>query len=87
MATKRGTTNPMMPQTSVGDDACIVPGTLRRRKVCGRAMALPYNRGKRPTIRHPAISAAPRNLRGTPHIPPQPLNIFRAARRAAVHHI
>ena len=55
-------------------------GTLRRRKTRGRAMALPYNRGKRPTIRHPAISAAPL-------IPPQPLNIFRAARRAAVHHI
>ena len=43
-------------------------GTLRRRKVCGRAMALPYNRGKRPTIRHPAISAAPRIYPRNPSI-------------------
>ena len=56
-------------------------GTLRRRKVCGRAMALPYNRGKRPTIRHPAISAAPRIY------PRKPSTFFRAARRAAVHNI
>ena len=33
-------------------------GTLRRRKVCGMAMTLPYNRGKRPTIRHPAYTPA-----------------------------
>ena len=32
----------------VGDDACIVPGTLRRRKVRGRAMALPYKPGVTP---------------------------------------
>ena len=29
----RETTNPAIPQTNVGDDACIVPETPRRRKV------------------------------------------------------
>ena len=29
----REITNPAMPQTNVGDDACIVPETPRRRKV------------------------------------------------------
>ena len=56
-------------------------GTQRRRKVRGRAMALPYDRGKRPTIRHPAISAAPRIY------PRNSSTFFRAARRAAVHNI
>ena len=41
-AAKRGTAPSAVSQTSVGDDACIVPGTSRRRKVSGRAMALPY---------------------------------------------
>ena len=56
-------------------------GTLRRRKARGRAMTLPSNRGKRPTIRQPAISAAPRIS------PRNSSTFFRAARRAAVYHI
>ena len=32
-AANRETTNPAIPQTNVGDDACIVPETPRRRKV------------------------------------------------------
>ena len=32
-AANREITNPAMPQTNVGDDACIVPETPRRRKV------------------------------------------------------
>ena len=39
-AAKRGTVALMVSQTSVGDDACIVPGTLRRRKV-PRAGSIP----------------------------------------------
>ena len=41
-AANRGTAPSAVSQTSVGDDACIVPGTPRCRKACGRAMALPY---------------------------------------------
>ena len=43
-------------------------GTLRRRKARGRTMALPYNRGKCPIIRQPAISAAPRIYPRNPSI-------------------
>ena len=32
----------MLSQTHVGDDACIVPGRLRRRRVCGRDKSRPY---------------------------------------------
>ena len=38
----RETADPVTTATYVGDDACIVPRTLRHRKVPGRAMALPY---------------------------------------------
>ena len=37
-----GSRNSCVSTTPVGDDACIVPGVLRRGGVCGRAMALPY---------------------------------------------
>src|SRR5699024_9123803 len=32
IAADRENADPAMPQTPVGDDACIVPGTLRRRR-------------------------------------------------------
>ena len=41
-AANRGAAPSAISQTSVGDDARIVPGTPRRRKVSGRTMALPY---------------------------------------------
>ena len=41
-AANRGAAPSAVSQTSVGDDACIVPGTPRCRKARGRAMALPY---------------------------------------------
>ena len=37
-----GNRNLVAPQTHVGDDACIVPGTLLHRKVPGRDKSLPY---------------------------------------------
>ena len=37
-----GNRNLVAPQTYVGDDACIVPGTLLHRKVPGRDKSLPY---------------------------------------------
>ena len=36
------TTVPTAPQTYVGDDACIVPGTLRGANVRGRDKSRPY---------------------------------------------
>ena len=64
-----GWLRPCARQTSVGDDACIVPGALWYRKGPGRAMALPYksffmpgaNRGR-------AAAGSPANLAaaGTP---------------------
>ena len=37
-----GNRNLVAPQTHVGDDARIVPGTLLHRKVLGRDKSLPY---------------------------------------------
>ena len=37
-----GNRGPALQQTSVGDDACIVPGTLLHRKVPGRDKSRPY---------------------------------------------
>ena len=52
-----GKCQPHAAATPVGDDACIVPGTLRRRKVRGRAMALPYK--PRQTSRPDGMTVAP----------------------------
>ena len=41
-AANRETANLALHQTPVGDDACIVPGTLRRANAQGRDKSRPY---------------------------------------------
>ena len=84
------------PQTHVGDDACIVPGTLLHRKVPGRDKSLPYkpsehdspNRDGRnhPGVRragcpHPAAPRGGANTRGRIWNPPLRTTANAAANR------
>ena len=58
-------------QAPVGDDARIVPGTLRRRNVPGRAMALPYKPWQ--TLRPKGLAVTTRAAVGRDAlIPPDP---------------
>ena len=62
-----GNRNLVAPQTHVGDDACIVPGTLLHRKVPGRDKSLPYKPSEhdspnRDGRNHPGVRRA-----GCPH--------------------
>ena len=66
-----GNRNLVAPQTHVGDDACIVPGTPLHRKVPGRAMAIPYKPWK--TTRQTGTAATTRAIVGRDAlIPPHP---------------
>ena len=86
----RETTNPAMLQTNVGDDACIVPQTLRRRKVpilkspmCGGRERPPY--GKRENIETNQENTAPQGPAGGPW--PSPTNHGeRPANRCGLDH-
>ena len=57
-----GNRNLVAPQTHVGDDACIVPGTLLHRKVPGRDKSLPYKPSE--TTRQTGTAATTRAIVG-----------------------
>ena len=83
-AANRGAAPSAVSQTSVGDDACIVPQPPRRRKARGRDKSLPYDQrwtcdqpgsrnhpdGRRAGCPHPAGTRAAANTHGRIWNPP-----------------